>query len=93
MKRSLFLQDFSEEAYKSREVADVDVLGLLAASMPVHGKRNMPKKSPNMIQFSSVVAGLCKLTEPPASTCSASRNLTAEGATATGCRVARQAEE
>ena len=45
VKRSLFLQDFSEEAYKSREPADVDVLGLLAASMPVHGKRNMPKES------------------------------------------------
>ena len=44
VKRSLFLQDFSEEAYKSREQADVDGLGLLAASMPVHGKRNMPKE-------------------------------------------------
>ena len=40
---------------------------------------------------SSVVAGSCKLAESPASICSASRNLTTEGATATGCRVASEA--
>ena len=91
------MQDFSEEAYKSREPTDVDVLGLFAASMPMHAKgkycHGRQIHAQGLPHDSIVVAGLCKLAGLPASICSASRNSTTEGAPATGCRVARQAEE